>query len=153
MSQTPPPADPAARANARAIAQRDQPDADDGIRVVSPSAGSGAGTGFPWTATAGAVTHEGTLDATAGGKVRLVHTCTAEAILSMDQAGNGAATVIGCGGTGWQLTKDGLRRVQRNGETGEIEPVPGDLPLGRITVTACVDGVNKTIVLLGYVAE
>jgi hypothetical protein len=149
----PPPSDPLSRANARAISQRDRGDGDDGIRVVSPAVGAGVGTGFPWSASAGAVTHEGTLDATAGGKVRLAHTCTAEVLMTMDQSGNGAATVIGCSGTGWQLTKDGLQEVQRNPETGEIEPVPGAVPLGKITVNACVDGVDKTLVLMGFIVE
>jgi hypothetical protein len=87
-----------------------------------------------------------------GSQVDLRHTCGSQARILVDSAGAATVRVIGCDGVGYKLSKDGLTQVTVTdpGTEDEVETPTGS-PMGQITVQACVDGVTKTLHLVGYV--
>jgi hypothetical protein len=85
----------------------------------------------------------------AGSTIRMRDDCGSEILININAAGDAMVRVINCSGNGYKLTPDGLVKVSVDGEGTETEE---GSPLGTITVEACVDGVDRTLVLFGYVS-
>lgn len=125
----------------------------DHMRLVAPSGASGLGfpiyqespdTSLYWLADVTDVASHLELQDDCGAQV--------QAIVFAD--GTAKVRVIGCDGVGYKLGPDGLTKVTvaDPGTEDETEtPDPTGGPMGTITVQACVDGVTKTLKLIGYV--
>ena len=82
-------------------------------------------------------------------RVRLRHTCGAEIILEMAAGGAPKIRLVDCAGVGVRIDPTGITAISVDPETGE-ETESGST-YGPLTVTGCVDGVNRSITVLGYV--
>ncbi len=81
--------------------------------------------------------------------VRLRNSCGSEILININAAGAAQVRVINCSGNGYKLTPDGLVKVSVDGDGTETEE---GSPLGVITVEACVDGVTRTLNIVGYIS-
>jgi hypothetical protein len=119
--------------------------------------GSGSGGGRPinWTSPNGNLALAA--DATdAMAIVKLSHSCGSQIRLYIDASGNAAMRVVNCSGDGYRLDSDGLAavHVDTNAETGEeTEAESAGGALGTVTIMGCVDGVDKSITVMGRVAS
>jgi hypothetical protein len=79
--------------------------------------------------------------------------CGAQVQAIVTAAGAAKVRVIGCDGVGYKLGPDGLTKVTVTDPGTEDEEETPDTsgPIGMITITGCVDGVDKTIHVMGYV--
>lgn len=119
--------------------------------ILKPGGGSGsAGGGFPWDVTMGLLRSVGRIDE-GSALLLLRHSCGSRIRMQVTAAGLASLLVINCSGDGQLITPDGIQKVHVDpSDEGEPEPDETTEPvLGSIPVEACVDGVTKTIHLMG----
>lgn len=87
-------------------------------------------------------------------RVRLSHSCGAEVLLRVLADGQAAVRILDCSRQGLLLTPNGMQEVTvvEDPDTGEETETPTQpQPLAPITVTGCVNGQTKQIVVFGYI--
>lgn len=90
----------------------------------------------------------------AGVSVILSNTCGSQILLNIKPDGSSKIRVIGCDGVGYSLTPAGLAQVSVSDPGGEDEEeTVTEAPASWITITGCVDGVNRSIRVMGEVLE
>lgn len=143
------------RLNARALAALDAPlETTPQLQVAAAAAGGGSARPIDWQSPDETVRLRADAVNTTV-QVRLDHTCGSSILLRIAADGSAAIRIIGCDGVGYKLTPTGLTQVTVtvDGETGEETEADGEDSLTWITVTGCVDGVNRSIRVLGAVIE
>jgi hypothetical protein len=144
---------PRASANVAALLkllgrQPPPPEAPQPLQHAAVAGGGGAaGRPIDWASPDETLTLHAESDDTSA-RVRLRHTCGAEIILEMAAGGVPKIRLIDCDGVGVKLDPTGLTSVEVDPETGE-ETETGST-YGPLTVTGCVNGVNQSITVLGY---
>jgi hypothetical protein len=121
-----------------------------GQRLVVGGGGGAGGLPIDGISPNGDLTWHASVEDTES-HIALQHSCGGQARMRVDSAGVASLRVLGCDGDGFKLDPDGLVAVSVTdpGTEEEVE-TPNGSPLGLITVQACVDGVTKTLHLLGY---
>jgi len=115
--------------------------------------GGGGGGGRPIDWESPDATHTLYAEADdASTRVILQDICGSQVRLQILADGSASVRVIDCTGAGYKLTPSGLQQITVTDPGGESESeTPVGSPLGMVTVQACVDGVTKTLHLVGYV--
>lgn len=123
-----------------------------GLRLVGGGGGGGGGFPIDEESPNGDLRIQADI-ADSGSQVRISHSCGSEVKISMDGSGVGIMRVLDCTGAGYKFDKNGVTQVQVTTDpaTGEETETPVGSPMSQITVQACVNGVNKTLHLFGYV--
>lgn len=80
--------------------------------------------------------------------------CGAQVLIDVKADGSARVRVIGCDGVGYSLTPAGLAQVSVTDPGGEDEEeTVTEAPASWIIITGCVDGVNKSVRVMGEVLE
>jgi hypothetical protein len=124
------------------------------MQLAAPGAGGGAGARpIDWKSPDDTLSLFAEVD-NASTRIRLQDDCGSQILIQITSAGLPMVRVIDCAGNGVKITPEGIQQVTVTDAGGETETETEiDSPYGPITVQACVDGVTKTLHLIGWVEE
>ncbi len=87
-------------------------------------------------------------------RIILGHTCGSQIKISIAADGTASVRVINCDGDGVKVTPGGIVGVHVDDAGSEEESeTETTQPYSELTITGCVDGVDQSIVVLGYIPE
>ena len=127
------------------------PESAQPIAVAAVGSGGSASRPIDWPSPDGTMSlFADSTDASV--RVILQDDCGAQILLQMLPDGSAKVRVIGCDGVGYSLTPAGLAKVTvTDPGTEEEDETVDEAPAGWITITGCVDGVNRSIRVIGEV--